>query len=325
MSIQREYAVYGIGNAIVDLQIRAEDGDLEKLCLQKSTMKLVDVLEQKKAIEYFHGLDINCASGGSAANTIIALAQLSLPVSYGCLVAADKFGLGYLSELKELSVVVRNKPVEDEITGTSLIVITPDAERTMQTNLGISAKFSPEQVDEELIRKSQWIYIEGYLFATQEGRAAVRKAVASAKLSQTKVALTFSDTFIVHSFRDFLLEILQDTDLVFANIAEAKSFVGVTNEDDVFSFLRENVSNIVVTLSERGARGVWNGEEFDVQAVKVELVDLTGAGDMFAAGFLYGVLKGVNPREAGRIGCLLASKVISQLGPRLNGDLTKYI
>lgn len=324
MSTQK-YDVYGIGNAIMDLQFELAEDELVSLVLEKGGMTFVDEEFHSNLLATHFNKEIKQSSGGSGANTIIALAQLGMSVAYGCIVGNDSRGLEYLSELKSLGVSLFNDPVKDGVTGLSVIMITPDAERTMATNLGITSTFGPEHVSNEVISDSSWIYLEGYLFATESGRNAIRQAISQAKVAGTKVALTLSDGFIVDSFKDSVTETLRSTDLLFANKNEATRFVGVQDEVEALRELKKIVKNVVITCGEKGVIASCEGEDAEVKAFSVTAVDDTGAGDMFAAGFLNGHLRGLPLETSLRIACFLAGKVVSQYGARIKGDLRALI
>ncbi len=322
---KRKFAVYGIGNAIMDLQLQARDEDLKALQLEKGGMALVEPERQRELLEYFAGFPIHRASGGSAANTMIAIAQLGGKTAYGCLVGDDEYGHYYLNEMNELGVVLHTAPVSGAVTGTSIIIISTDAERTMNTHLGASAGFDGTLVSHECIRDAEWLYIEGYLFSSETGRDAVRAAVRLAKESGTKIAVTFSDAFIVDFFGDALREAVAAADLVFANLTEAKRFAGTEDEEAAFAGLCAASPGAVMTMSERGARIQWQGAKTAVSSFPVKAIDDTGAGDMFAGGFLYGVSHGMSAQDAGRLACILAGRVVSQLGPRLKENVRTVI
>lgn len=323
--LNKKFNVYGIGNAIMDLQLKVEEKDLELFSLEKGAMQLVEVATQQKLIEHFHGQDINLASGGSAANTMIAISQLGGQTGYACLVGEDDYGKFYFDEMKEIGVELHTKPVSGKPTGSCVILITPDAERTMNTHLGASAELSEKEVSEEMLSQSEWLYIEGYLFSSEVGQGAVREAVSLAKKHGVKIAVTFSDGFIVDVFGDPLREVVAQSDLVFANLNEAQRFTGKTNDEEVFSALCDLVPNVAMTMSERGAKICFDGTREHLDVTPVKAVDDTGAGDMFAGGFLYGITQGMSGKEAGELACFLAGKVVSQLGPRLHEDVRKLV
>jgi sugar/nucleoside kinase (ribokinase family) len=321
----RKYDVYGIGNAIMDFQIEVSEEDIQRFGLEKGSMTLAEPGDHQKLLAALLGKEIKQSSGGSGANTIIALSQLGKSVSYGCIVGDDPRGSEYLDELKELGVSLFNAPVPGGVTGLSVVMITPDAERTMSTCLGITGSFAPEHVSAEVIADSKWIYIEGYLFASDTGRQAVQHAISHAKTSGTKIAVTLSDGFIVDFFRDSVTEAIRDADLLFANRNEALKYVGADDEIEALRALKRISRNVVVTLGEKGALASFEGTEAQVEAFPVKAVDDTGAGDMFAAGFLDGVLRGLPVADSARLACFLAGRVVSQFGARMKGDILSMI
>jgi sugar/nucleoside kinase (ribokinase family) len=318
-----KYQVYGIGNAIMDYQISISDSDFKKFNLEPGSMTLVeaDVLNQMLT-ELPAGAEIKRSSGGSGANTIISLAQLGSSVAYGCIVGDDEVGVSYLNELKDLGVSTFNELIHGGMTGRSLVMITPDAERTMSTCLGITSTYDVHHLSEQAIKESEWIYIEGYLFATAEGQRASLRAVSLAKEYGTKIAVTFSDGFIVEVFRDALNEVVKSSDLIFANKNEALKFTKTSDPIEAFRELRALAgAGVALTLSDKGAIVGYGEEVSEVESYPTKAVDDTGAGDMFAGGFMYGLLKGLSARDSGKIACYLAGKVVSQYGARINGDL----
>lgn len=313
--------VYGLGNALVDLQLRVEEADISKLGLTKAGMTLVDTLRQKELLEYFQGKHVHQASGGSAANTVIALAQLGAKSAYGCLVAKDRLGSFYREQMQELGVSLTTNPAPHGDTGTCVVLITPDAERTMNTHLGVSAEFSAEHVSEASIAAARWLYIEGYLFSSESGQAAVKKATQFAKKHGTKIALTMSDRFIVECFRAPLTEAISSCALVFGNLLECGAFTGCSDPEGIFAAMKEVTPHMVMTLGEQGAWVSSSERDVRVSAFPVSAIDDTGAGDMFAGAYLAGILRGLPEERAAKLGCYLASRVVSGLGPRLSGDL----
>lgn len=323
--MSHKYKVYGIGNAIVDIQFQVEESVIDDFKLKKGGMTLVDAKKQYSLIKTLSKLDYHEASGGSAANTMITLAQLGAPVSYSCVVGGDHFGTFYLKEMLSLKIALQTDPKRGEDTGTCLILITPDAERTMVTHLGATAGFDESDVNEEHLSRAEWLYVEGYLLSSPSGRAAVRHALKLAKGYDVKVALTFSDAFIVENFRDVLEEVVNASDLIFANYNEAKAFTGKQNKEEVFQALRSRVENVALTFGHEGARVYCRNEDREIAAYEVKAVDDTGAGDSFAGGFLYGITHGLSVAESGKLACFLASRVVSQLGPRLEMDLKQLV
>lgn len=318
-----KFDVYGIGNALVDVQFQVAEQALQELSLEKGGMQLADIAEQNTVLQYCSGLSPNRTSGGSAANSMIAVSQLGGNVAYGCLVGDDELGHFYFDEMQALGVSLHTPPINGELTGTCVILITPDAERTMNTHLGASATFQVEHVTEETLKQAEWLYIEGYLFSTDGGRAAVRRAIDLAKKHNVKISLTFSDRFIVDVFGDALRAAVADCDLIFANEQEASAYVG--KEQDIFLHFQRNAPNAIMTRSEKGVLGTFGGSSFQIDAFPIVAVDATGAGDMFAGAFLYAITHGFTAEDAARLSCFLSSRVVSQLGPRLQGDVKALI
>jgi sugar/nucleoside kinase (ribokinase family) len=321
----REYDIYGLGNAIMDLQLNAADEDLAELGLTKGSVRLTDTAEQGNIIDFLHARKIHQASGGSAANTVITLTQLGGKAAFGCLLGDDVFGRSYRNEMQKIGVTLNADLSPGKATGTCVVLITPDAERTMNTHLGVSAEFGPEHVSEEKIKQSSWVYIEGYLLSSPAGQEAARKAAALAKKHGVRVALTFSDTFIVEEFGSILRELAQSADLVFANLSEAQKYTGEEGESEAFAKLCKAVPNAAMTAGDKGARIRYDGLSHQIAAIKTNAVDATGAGDTFAGAFLYGITHGMTGSKSGELACLLASKVVSQLGPRLLCDVKQLV
>ena len=319
--MNRDFQVYGIGNAIIDLQLQVSDDCFKQLQLKKGGMQLVDTDAQKRILRHLDGQEVNKVSGGSAANTIIALAELGSRTGYSCSLGSDHLGDFYQEEMKKLGIEVHAGISAAEPTGTCVILVTPDAERTMNTNLGASAAFGPDDIDEQAIANSEWLYVEGYLFSTEGGRRAVSKAVELAKSNGTKVAVTCSDGFIVNTFREDLERAIENADLVFANLDEAIALVGSGTDEDVAEKLARRCPLAVTTMSERGAIVVASGGLEKIEPFSVDAVDATGAGDMFAGAFLHGLLEGMEFKHAGKLACYLASRIVTQLGPRFKGEL----
>lgn len=321
--MSKKFDVYGIGNALVDVQFQVAEQALQDLSLDKGGMQLADSAGQNRLLQYCSNLSPNRASGGSAANSMIAVSQLGGNVAYGCLVGDDDLGHFYFDEMQALGVSLRTQPIGGEPTGTCVILITPDAERTMNTHLGASATFRVEHVTEDALKQAEWLYVEGYLFSTDGGRAAVLRAIDLAKKHNVKISLTFSDRFIVDVFGDALRTAVADCDLIFANEQEAGAYIGA--EKDIFSHFQKSAPNVILTRSEKGVLGTFGGSPFRADAFPVQAVDATGAGDMFAGAFLYAITHGFTAEDAARLSCFLSSKVVSQLGPRLQGDVKALI
>lgn len=314
--------IYGVGNAIVDLLLKVDDVDLETLRLRKGGMQLVSAAEQMRLHGKLGGREATTIAGGSAANTIAAAAQLGSRTAYACSIGRDKFGTTYTSGLAALGVDVHASIHPDEPTGTSLILITPDGERTMNTCLAASAALAPQAIDATKIASATWLYVEGYLLTATTTRAAAFAAMDAAKAAGRKVAFSFSDGFVVSSHRSDVERIVREyADLVFANAAEAAALTGHREPADNLYDLTSMGTDAYITMSEAGAWVGVGGIYEHIPAEATQALDATGAGDAFAAGVLHALARGADPRVAARLGHSVAHRVVRTLGPRLSGDL----
>jgi sugar/nucleoside kinase (ribokinase family) len=321
----KEFKVCGLGNAVVDIFLELSEEEFASLGFERGSTRLVDLAEQKALIDHYQKREPKLVSGGSVANSIIAFSQLGGRAAFiGC-VGDDRYGLFYAREFEELAIDIGNPVIVNETTGTCICIVTPDAERTMRTCLAVSSHLSARHVDEERIRKSEWLFIEGYVFANPDtGQIAIREAIALAKKHGTRIAITCSDAFVVNVFGDALRDALQHTDLFFCNEAEACAIAKTTTAEEAFTKLRGTFQSLVVTNGPHGAYIRHAGVEAHVPAFPSEPKDLTGAGDMFAGAFLYGITHGVSPEKAAKAAGFLAHKVISQVGARLHHGTREY-
>lgn len=314
----RDYQICGLGNAIVDIFIEISDAEFAALGYERGSMRLVELVDQQQLLEQFKSREPRLVSGGSVANSIIAFSQLGGDAAFiGC-VGDDRYGLFYVSEFEELEIDIGNPVIVGESTGTCVALITPDAERTMRTCLAVSAKLADRHVHEQRIKRSDWLFIEGYVFANPNGQTAIREAVRVAKKNSVKVAVTCSEAFIVEMFHEPFFEALRHTDLLFANEREACALTKAATAEEAFRKLVDLVPQCVVTAGPQGAFVRYDDIETHVPAFACEPKDLTGAGDMLAGAFLYGVTHGAAPQQAARAACFLAMKVITQIGARLH-------
>ncbi|GIW98200.1 MAG: adenosine kinase [Pirellulaceae bacterium] len=318
------YDVCGLGNAIVDIFLELDEAEFATLGFERGTMRLVDKESQHALLERFHNgrHDLRLVSGGSVANSIIALSQLGGKAAFiGC-VGDDRYGLHYVEEFEQLGIDIGSPILYGETTGTCLAIITPDAERTMRTCLAISSHLSAEHVDVHRISESQWLFIEGYVFANPEtGQGAIERAIEIARQQGTKIALTCSDPFIPEVFGEPFAHALRQSDLLFCNGPESMALTGASTPGEAFAKLADMVPNCVVTDGPHGAHVRYDGQTAHVPAVPTDPKDLTGAGDMFAGSFLYGITHGYSPVDATRAANYLSHKVISQIGARMHEDL----
>lgn len=310
----------GLGNALVDIEYRVSEEELAAFGVDKGAMTLTDAARQQEMISALQSRDAHRCSGGSAANTIIAFAQFGGKAAYTSILGADHYGEFYASEFRDMDIVLSADLVPGETTGSCLVLITPDSERTLNTTLAVNQHYSRSHVSEDIIRQSQWIYIEGYKLTDVNGTEAVDAALFYAKKHGTHVAVSCSDGFIVDVFGDRLRDVLKRTDLVFANEREAASLAHEEHVDDAYRKLSSDFSHVVVTKGAHGSRVLFNGIEASVPAYAVDAVDATGAGDMYAGAFLYGVLHGHHPEHAARLASYASAQVVAQFGARLKAS-----
>ncbi len=307
--------ILGIGNAIVDVICKIEDNFLLENSLTKSTMKLVDEVEFKKVLS---NLKIEqTIAGGSVANSIVGLSQLGNDVSFIGKVNQDDLGEKYEQSLiKENVKYFYNKKKEVIPTGTCLILITPDSERTMVTFLGIAGKISEKDIDDKAIKESEMIFLEGYLWDEGEPKSAFDKAM----LLANKTAMSLSDQFCVERHKDSFLDLVKNKlDITFANEQEIKSLINATNFDEVVSFGKQLGKSLIITRGELGSIAIVKDEVFECDSKKdLKILDLTGAGDLFAAGFLHGYINNYSTKESLEKGTEMSSKIIQKIGARLN-------
>jgi len=323
----KKYHVYGIGNALVDMEFEVEDGFLQNMSVDKGLMTLVDEGRQHQLINHLDAFEGNKASGGSAANTIIAVSYFGGKAFYSCKVASDDLGDFYVHDLQAAGV---DSNVGDGrkqgITGKCLVLVTPDAERTMNTFLGITETFSVDELHQDALVESEYLYIEGYLVTSPTGRHAAIEARKIAEENGVKTALTFSDPAMVEFFKDGLLEMLGDgVDLLFCNEHEAKSWAGTDNLNQAVESIKSIAKTFAITRGSEGAV-LFDGKHLiEISPHDIKAVDSNGAGDMFAGAFIYGITHGHSFYEAGNIASLAAARVVSQFGPRLDAATHKEI
>ena len=307
--------ILGIGNAIVDVICKVNDQYLIDNQLTKSTMKLVDEAEFKKLLSTLNIEET--VSGGSVANSIVGLSQLGNDVGFIGKVNADDLGKKYEEGLtKEKVQYLYNKKQESSPTGTCLILITPDAERTMVTFLGIAGKINQNDINEKAVQESEVIFLEGYLWDEGEPKSAFNKAMS---LSSTK-AMSLSDQFCVERHKDNFLDLVKNKlDIIFANEQEIMSLIDTNNFKEVTEFGKQLGKLLVITRGEKGSIAINNKEIIECQSnPNLKIVDLTGAGDLFAAGFLHGFINNIQTKECLEKGTEMSSKIIQRFGARLN-------
>ena len=317
----KRYQVFGIGNALVDMEFEVSDSFFTEHAIEKGLMTLVDEETQHRMVDTLtsrYGL-IKRAGGGSAANTIVAISQFGGDTFYACKVADDEAGDFYMHDLHAAGVSTRLDQVKGEgVTGKCMVMVTPDAERTMNTFLGITADFAESDLHLEELEQAEYLYIEGYLVTSDVSRSAALRARKHASRHGVKTAFTFSDPAMVTYFRDGVKEILGDgVDVLFCNEEEALIFTETKSLEDAIAALKPFAHRLVVTRGPRGAI-ILNGDgRIEVEVSPVEAVDTNGAGDMFAGAFMYGVTNGFSDRDAGMLASEAAARTVATFGARL--------
>lgn len=321
------YQVYGIGNALVDMEYEIEAVDLGILGIDKGVMTLVDEAQQLAIMAHLKRHHHQRGSGGSAANTVIALSQLGGKAFYSCKVADDELGHFYMDDLIQGGVDTNHHTEKAQgHTGRCVVLVTPDSDRTMCTFLGVSGELSSAELVEDALTDADWFYTEGYLVTSEQARAASIRAKGIADAAGVKTAISLSDPNMVKYFKSGLLEMIgSGVDLLFANEFEA---MGMAASDDLqvaVDYLKAISKGFAITRGPRGAL-IWDGTRLiEIPAVPVKAVDTVGAGDMFAGAFIYGLTQGWDYARAGRLASAAAAKLVTSLGPRIPAAETQAI
>ena len=320
----KTFQLTGIGNAMVDVLSTVSDAFLHEHGVQKGIMQLIDA---DRAVALYGAMGpAQEVSGGSAANTIAGFGMLGGRCAYVGKVKEDQLGRIFAHDIRSLGVIFDTPMVEagaagDE-TGRCMVLVTPDGERSMNTYLGVSANLSAADIDEAVMADSEWIYLEGYRFDGPDSFAAFEKAIRAAKAAGGKVSITLSDPFCIERHRDaFRRMVREDIDLLFANEHELVALYQTGTVEQAVKAAQAEVPLTACTIGPKGVHVVTPEEVFDVPAAPMPRVDATGAGDLFAAGFLYGLTHGHGLVAAGRMGCYAAGEVIGHIGARPQQDL----
>ena len=321
--MDNKYHVYGVGNALVDMEFEVTPELLEELEIAKGVMTLVDEDRQTHLVEQLNGRLGKQSSGGSAANTMVAIGQFGGQGFYSCKVANDEAGIFYLEDLRRCGVDtnLHNGDHEAGITGKCLVLVTPDADRTMNTFLGITGNLSEKELVPEAIVASEYLYIEGYLVSSPTGKKAAIKAREIAENSGVKTTLSLSDPNMVNFFKEGLMQIIgSGLDFIFSNEAEALKMAETEDISQAISLLQKLAKGFAIT---RGGKGslIFDGQQIiEIPSVPVQAIDTVGAGDMYAGAFLYGITQGMNYEKAGNLASLAASRIVTSFGPRLETE-----
>jgi sugar/nucleoside kinase (ribokinase family) len=315
----KQFQVYGIGNALVDIDFEVSECTLERLHIAKSVMTLIDEATHHRLLEELDGIKHMKACGGSAANTLFTAQQLGAKTFYSCKVGSDDAGDFFYREMIQHGVHTNlHECARDGVTGKCIVLVTPDADRTMNTFLGATATFSISQVSETALKNAEYLYIEGYLVASPSACEAAIYARELAEKHHVKTAITLSDPNMVTYFKEGLCAIMGNkVDILFANEREAMLFTGTESVGAAKEALKAYARTFVITMGEEGALA-YNGQEyFHVPAYPVDVLDTVGAGDVFAGTFLYAITHGYGYRDAADFASFAAAKVVGKFGPRL--------
>jgi len=313
------YDLVGIGNALVDIEVQVSEDLVGNLEVTKGGMTLSTKENQDQILARISDHTQKIVSGGSAANTIHGFSTLGGKGYYLGRVADDTFGKHYTDDMKDCGVGFPGPDSKTDGTGTCLILITPDSERTMLTHLGISSDLHPDNVDATIVKEARTVYIEGYLWTGDETRQAAMKMAAVARHSGVTVAFTLSDAFVVNTYKDSLIDFIRwKVDILFCNNVEARAITGKEKDEQAFAELKGMVDILFMT---RGAEGSWAANsqhaKIRIDPFQVQAVDTTGAGDLYAAGSLYGLIHNHSLKESAILGSYCAAQVVTHLGGRM--------
>jgi len=321
----KKFDVFGIGNALVDCVCLVSDSFLDDNNIEKGLMTIVDDKKQKSIIEKIKDTDPFIQSGGSVPNSIYTLSNLGGSGYLSFLISNDSYGNLYLNDIKKSGINTADKKYffGDGMTGSCLVLTTPDAERTMNTCLGASSNFSIKNINFDDLKLSRYLYIEGYLVTSDVAIEAIKKSISFSIENDVKISLTFSDLSMVKYFREKFLNILNHKiDLLFCNQEEAKTFTGENDFKKCCEKMLEYSELVVITKGDKGSLIVSNsGENIEIEPKNVTPLDTVGAGDTYAGAFLYGINNGLSLRKSGELASSLSSKVVTKLGPRLDKNV----
>ena len=323
--------VYALGNALVDIRVQVEDSLLAELGLEKGNRYLTERVRQEEILQKLLGCDsldsvrktgkLQTAAAGSAANTMNGISQLGGQAGFCGKIANDEFGTLYTAHMRQSGIVFKESTGQG-MTGTCVVLISNDAQRTMLTYLGISGRIDYEDIDEELLRQSRYIYLEGYLFESECAAQTMLRTVTLARKNDVKIALTASDPGCVERHRDLLVRLIRnDVDLLFANALEAQALSGTDDIEAALRTLSDWCEIVAVTDGEHGSFVSFKDEMTNIPPHKVSAIDTTGAGDAYAAGLLYGITHGRTTEESGTIASIFSAEVVTHIGPHHSGDI----
>ena len=321
------YDLVGIGNALVDIEVQVSEDMVRELEVTKGGMTLSTKENQDTVLKHISNHTQKIVSGGSAANTIHGFSALGGKAYYLGRVADDTLGKHYTEDMKDCGVGFPGPDSKTEGTGTCLILITPDSERTMLTHLGISCELHPDNVDETIVKEARTVYIEGYLWTGDETRNAAMKMADAARHAGVPVAFTLSDAFVVNTYKESLVDFIRwKVDILFCNNVEARAVTGEDKDESAFAALKGMVDTLFMT---RGAEGSWAANsqhaKIHIDPFQVKAIDTTGAGDLYAAGSLNGLIHNHGLKESAILGSYCAAQVVTHLGGRMPAQSNTHI
>jgi sugar/nucleoside kinase (ribokinase family) len=317
--------VFGIGNPLIDVVIQAGDDDLAVLKLDKGIMHLVDQPRQEEILSHFHSAGRTYRPGGSAPNTLLAIAGLGIPSVICGKIGNDEFGRTYTRQVENYGITSR-LIMGDGATGSSIILVTPDGERTMNTHLGMCQEFGAADLDEELLRQADYLYFTGYMWDTEVQKEGIRRALTIIREVGGTVVFDLADPFAVERYREDFLNLLRDhVDIVFANRTEAQILYGTDEVDGAARALGRHVRTAALKTGKEGSVIIHDGEIHRIPGRPIAVTDTTGAGDMFAAGFLAAVAGGASPLTAGEVAGRFAEEVIQQIGAQFSVEAIRRL
>ncbi|MFP4111607.1 MAG: adenosine kinase [Candidatus Woesearchaeota archaeon] len=323
--MEKIYDIFGIGNPVVDILAKIEDTFIEKLSLRKGSMHLISRERREDILKEIASIPKNIVPGGSCANTMFALSDLGLNVVYSGAISSDEYGNAFQKSTEKFGIT-GNLSLKESPTASSIILITEDTERTMNTYLGACREYDSSDVDIEKLKQSRFLYFTGYMWDTESQKEALKKAIKIAKENDVKIIFDVADPFAVSNSReDFLKIIKEDADFFFANEEEAKMLSGKNTSDDAIEFLMLNAKAGAIKLGSNGSVIFSGNQRFDIDIFKVDAVDTTGAGDMYAAGVIFGIAKSLGFEKAGKIASFSSAEVVKNIGARLDYSLKKKV
>lgn len=317
------YDIYGIGGALVDIEAEVSDEFLRQREIDKGVMTLVDESKQENLLEALKIRDTQLEKkcGGSVCNSVVAAAMLGATTFFSGKVADDHDGDLYISDLNQAGVNFHSARPEPGVTGKCLVMVTSDAERTMNTFLGVSENLTMREIDKQALKNSEWLYLEGYMVSNEQGVVVAKSTLEFAKANGVKIAISLSDPIVANVFGETLRDLLSvGVDLIFCNIDEALAFTGTNNLEAAAAILIKYTKTFVITKGADGAV-VYDGNSLiHSKGIDAKAIDTNGAGDMFAGAFLYGITSGKDYRWAAELANDCAARIVAHFGPRLNLD-----